>query len=95
MTAEVGKVLATRELQLDGRRVFVAIGKPRAFPEPMDLGYFCCLRIEGSEPNPIRLYAAGSRPHQALMTGLGMVSDQLGIALTDLLTDTYIDGREN
>ncbi|WP_327119535.1 hypothetical protein OHB12_13705 [Nocardia sp. NBC_01730] len=92
-TGEIGKVLATREIRLDGRSVLVIVGEPQRFPSTdADREYLCRLQIEGLRPTPVALQATGPEPVQALLAALIEVSARLSVTLTDFLAEAHIGG---
>ncbi|MGO4613465.1 hypothetical protein AB4305_04785 [Nocardia sp. 2YAB30] len=93
MTGEIGKVLVTRVLRLNGRSVLVPVGEPQQFPSTAaGRGYLCRLRIEGLRPTPVGFQATAPGPVQALVAGLIEVSARLSVTLTDFLSEAHIGG---
>lgn len=81
----VGVVIATRELLLDGnQRIEVLIGKPEPCPDGID--WYCPHQVLGILSNKVR-YAIGVDPMQALVLGLSMVGALL------YTSDEYEAGR--
>lgn len=92
-TVGVGRVLATREIQVNGRSVLVIVGEPQRLPSTATgLGYVCRLQIVGLQPTPVGIQATGPELAQALMSGLVEVSARLCVTITDLLSEAHIGG---
>ncbi len=81
----VGVVIASRELTLDGnQKVEVLIGKPEPCPDGID--YYCPHQILGVRSGRVR-YAIGVDTVHALVLGLSMVGAEL------YTSDEYESGR--
>lgn len=70
----IGIEIARRELDANGARVSVAIGKPEKFPDADD--YFCPYQVTGIGNGKVR-YAGGVDAVQALLLALKMIGADL------------------
>jgi hypothetical protein len=71
---DVGIQIATRELQVKGKKAMVVIGKPEKFSEGDD--YYCPYQIVGLGNELVR-YAGGADAVQALELALKMIGSDL------------------
>jgi hypothetical protein len=75
---DIGLQIATRELQVNGKKVTVVIGRPEKFPDGQD--YFCPYQILGMGDEKVS-YAGGVDAVQSLQLALKKIG-------TDLYTST-------
>lgn len=71
---DVGMQIATRVLDVGGKRVTVVIGKPEKFPDAED--YYCPYQIVGLGNERVR-YAGGVDAVQAMLLALKMIGTDL------------------
>lgn len=71
---DVGMQIATRVLDVSGKRVTVVVGKPEKFPDAED--YYCPYQIVGLGNERVR-YAGGVDAVQAMLLALKMIGTDL------------------
>ncbi|MGF6494478.1 hypothetical protein ABIE56_002674 [Luteibacter sp. 621] len=68
---ELGQVIASRSLELDGREISLLIGIPRPFSD--DVNFYCPFQLKGYGDERVR-YAGGVDAMQALILCIDMAS---------------------